>query len=219
MRQISQSIVKELLGDDVPLVCLVLQMNPTLQRSDTIEWVPQGQTTQSGESLATDGLGLVKHFANGFPCLPPSSPAYGTVRSLFEDTPIDSQVLAMLQESQEEANVLGPDTSLPFENRLRSLATLIGARMFHTRPAGRVEAETAELMELGGPPTAPPLITRRKRHFEEKEETNVDMSVSSGVKSLFLRYLLCGTAIISPRDEPATYFYVPVTYPKQQPRS
>eukprot|EP01033_Poteriospumella_lacustris_P015841 gene15840-11338_t len=158
-------------------------MHPTLQRSDTIEWAPQGQTTRSRKNLANAGLGLVKYFASGFPCLPQSSPAaYGTVRSLFEDTSIDSQVLAMLQESQvqppppqEEATVLGPDTSLPFENRLRSLATLIGARMFHARPddvGGRVEAETAEWMELGGPPPAPLPITGRKRRVEDKEETN-----------------------------------------------
>eukprot|EP01033_Poteriospumella_lacustris_P016700 gene16700-11954_t len=76
---------KTLLGDDVPLVGLVLQMHPALQWSDNIEWVPQGQTTQSGGHQATDGLGLVKYFSNGFPCLPQSSPAYGTVRSLFED--------------------------------------------------------------------------------------------------------------------------------------
>eukprot|EP01033_Poteriospumella_lacustris_P011321 gene11321-8047_t len=193
--------MKTLLGDDVPLVCLVLQMHPALQWSDTVEWVPQGQTTQSGGHQATDGLGLVKHFSNGFPCLPQSSPAYGTVRSLFEDTSIDSQVLAMLQESQvqppppqEEATVLGPDTSLPFENRLRSLATLIGARMFHTRPDDVVEAETAEWMELGGPPTAPPPITGRKRHVQEKEEEEKQeekqeegMDPATGPKSKRLR--------------------------------
>eukprot|EP01033_Poteriospumella_lacustris_P015838 gene15838-11335_t len=85
------------------------------------------------------------------------------------DTSIDSQVLAMLKESQDEAKVLGPDSSLPFENRLRSLATLIGARMFHTRPDDVDEAETAEWMELGGPPSAVP-ITGHKRDVEHSVE-------------------------------------------------
>eukprot|EP01033_Poteriospumella_lacustris_P004667 gene4667-3346_t len=162
----------------IPRVGLELQMHPALQRPDTI-------STPVVAPGHANGLRLEKYFANGFPCLPTSSPAYRTVRSLFECPPIDAHVLAMLRESQVKGDdVLGRGA----DSELCRMATMIGEKMFHARhPANVDEAATAAtVMARGGAPSGPPppITGRRKRqsgHVEEEgKEKDVDDPVEGG---------------------------------------
>lgn len=175
------TFAKDLLGAEPPLVGVVLQMNPTLKGPDAIEKVSQGQTTRRCQ--AKNGLGLVKYFANGFPCLSQSPTAHGIIQSLFEYTPIDSQVVTMLREIHEEqpAKVAGDNRSTS-DNNFRNMAALIGSRMFHARSRGFDDVAVEEnIQRCWYPPSGPPPVSGCKRKIDDEEDENDTDTVADNI--------------------------------------